>query len=114
MTMSSWVSAGIGLIAIVVTSYVGGCSFISRARSDAFDRVQVGDLESVAIAVFGVKPTVRETASVPFARYASKPCSSPCIERLWFENRLSLDTEAWSIEIDANGRVVKKTRWTSP
>lgn len=49
-----------------------------------------------------------------FARYASQPCGGDCAERLWFENRLSLDTEAWSVELDKSGRVIKKSRWISP
>jgi hypothetical protein len=37
-----------------------------------------------------------------------------CVERLWFENRLGLDIEAWSIELDRGSRVVHKAHWVSP
>ena len=102
------------LIGAAIVASIAACSFKSHSRNSAFDAVQVGDIEAAVIARFGMQPSVRERRGAPFARYASQPCGGECVERLWFENRLSLDTEAWSVELDKNSRVIKKSRWLSP
>ncbi|WP_228893676.1 hypothetical protein [Pseudoduganella aquatica] len=102
------------LIGVAVAGSIGACSYKSRVRNSAFDAVQVGDTEASVIARFGTQPSVREKPGALFARYASQPCGGECAERLWFENRLSLDTEAWSVELDKNSHVIKKSRWVSP
>jgi hypothetical protein len=109
-------SIAIALIAsvVVLASYITRCSFIASSRGKAFDAVQIGDSESSVVARFGSAPSVREKQGVLFARYASKPCMSPCFERLWFENRRQFDIEAWSIEIDQSAHVVDKAHWVSP
>lgn len=94
--------------------YVGACSVVTNSRSGAFDAVKTGDTESVVISRFGTEPKVREQQGRLFARYATRPCSDPCVQRLWFENRLAFDTEAWSVEMDRNERVVEKAHWVSP
>lgn len=102
------------VLAAAVVGSVGACSYKSHARNSAFDAVQIGDAEASVIDRFGTQPSVREKPGMLFARYASQPCGGDCAERLWFENRLSLDTEAWSVELDKSGRVIKKSRWISP
>lgn len=102
------------VIGAAVAASIGSCSFKSHARNSAFDAVQVGDTEATVIARFGTQPSVRERPGELFARYASQPCGGECAERLWFENRLSFDTEAWSVELDRSSRVIKKSRWASP
>lgn len=98
----------------VIAALIGACSFTSHSRNTAFDAVQVGDTETAVITHFGTQPSVREKPGALFTRYASRPCSGECVERLWFENRLSFDMEAWSVELDKNSIVVKKSRWVSP
>lgn len=102
------------VIGAAVVGSIGACSYKSHMRNSAFDAMHVGDTEASVIAGFGTQPSVRERRGALFARYASQPCSGDCIERLWFENRLSLDMEAWSVELDKNRRVLKKSRWVSP
>lgn len=104
----------LSVLGVILVCFVGACSITSHFRNSAFDAVQVGDTEQMVIERFGVQPSVREKAGVLFGRYASQPCSGPCVERLWFENRLSLDTEAWSVELSKDRRVIKKSRWISP
>ena len=99
---------------VLIVARIGSCAFVSHNRSNAFESVQPGASELVVVNLFGVQPSVREKAGVLFPRYASVPCVVPCAERLWFENRLSLDTEAWSVELDKGGLVIKKSRWNSP
>ena len=78
----------------------------------AFDQVSVGDTEASALVMLGA-PSVREVPGKPFLRYATTPCQSPCVERLWFENRLLLDIEAWSVEVDARHTIVSRAHWVS-
>ena len=105
----------ITVIAIVVlAAYIWDCSLISSSRNKAFEAIKIGDTEGSVIAQFGVSPSVREKAGSLFARYASQPCMGSCVERLWYENRLTLDAEAWSIELDRSARVVHKAHWVSP
>ena len=94
--------------------YVSTCSYVSHRSATSFDAISVGDAEDKVIELLG-RPSVREMAGgQPFGRYGGKLCNAPCAERLWFENRLSLDTEAWSVDLDANRRVIDKSRWMSP
>jgi hypothetical protein len=101
-------------IGMLIAAGIGSCTLVSHSRNRAFESVQIGDSESRIIDLFGVQPSVREKPGALFARYASAPCEAPCAERLWFENRLSLDTEAWSVELDTDRRVIKKSHWVSP
>lgn len=102
------------IVSSVIAASIGSCAFVSHTRNAAFESVQLGTSESDVLTLFGSKPSVREKPGVLFARYASEPCSASCVERIWFENRLSLDTEAWSIELDQDKRAIKKSHWMSP
>lgn len=107
-------TVGLLVIGTVIAASIGACSLKSHSRNSAFDAIQAGDTEATVVARFGTQPSVRERSDTLFARYATQPCDGQCAERLWFENRLSLDTEAWSVELDTNRRVFKKSRWVSP
>lgn len=101
-------------ILLVPALYLSTCSYISHHRSTGFELVRTGDTEDLVIDKLG-NPSVRERSGAkPFLRYASYGCVAPCAERLWFENRLSLDAEAWSVDLDANRRVIDKAKWISP
>jgi hypothetical protein len=109
----------LGTIAVIaitalLVAYIGSCSLISSSRNKAFEGVQIGDTEANVIARFGASPSVREKPGTLFSRYASQPCMGACVERLWFENRLAFDTEAWSVELDRSARVVHRAHWVSP
>jgi hypothetical protein len=101
------------MIAIAVGGYLSLAWYRSYRLNSAFDQVSIGNADMDALAILG-DPSVREVPSKPFLRYATQPCQSPCVERLWFENRLLLDIEAWSIELDGSHRVIRKTHWVSP
>jgi hypothetical protein len=93
--------------------YLSTCTYISDEHTRAFDSVRIGDTKESVLKQFG-KPSVSEKEDVPFVRYSSIACSAPCVERLWFENRMTFDIEAWSIELGADHRVVHKAHWVSP
>ena len=97
----------------VTILYLVSCSGISAIKSRAFDSVRPGDSRKAVVDVLGA-PDVRELPEKLFARYASKPCGGACKERLWFENKLSLGIEAWSVDLDKNDRVIHKAHWHSP
>lgn len=105
----------IGLLAVLAVPilYISSCTITSLIRNRAFDAVTIGDTAKSVIRKMG-EPSVREPPGNLFSRYAAKQCAAPCVDRLWYENRLTLDTEAWSIELDDNGRVIDKARWISP
>lgn len=106
-------TAALVVVAVAVIAGIGACSYKSHLGNSAFEAVQPGDTEASVISRFGMPPSVREKPDALFSRYASQPCRGDCAERLWFENRFSLDTEAWSVELDQNRRVIKKSRWVS-
>ena len=87
--------------------YVAACCVFSNSRKAAFYQVQTGDTRQAVLARFGTPSHVERPGGV-VGRYSRGPCTHPCAERLWFENRLSSDLEAWSIDLDQNGRVVDK------
>jgi hypothetical protein len=102
-----------GSLLAVILLYVGGCSIKTARLQRQFDSVSVGDAADQVIKVFGAAD-VKETKGAPFFRYSSNRCVDPCDVRLWYENRMTLDIEAWSFDIDRNGRVAHKYHWVSP
>jgi hypothetical protein len=103
----------IGGVVAVALLYVATCLYVRAKRQEAFNSVSVGDMATSVVARLGT-PSVREGPEELFPRYTSSGCRSPCVERLWFENRLALDLEAWSVSIGSDGRVVEKYHWVSP
>lgn len=93
--------------AAVMTLHIG------RGVQSSFDTIEVGQTENSVVRILG-KPSVTEYPAKPFTRYADRGCEAPCFKRFWYENRLMLDTEAWSISIDRDGLVVGKYHWVSP
>ncbi|MEF9406635.1 MULTISPECIES: hypothetical protein [Ralstonia solanacearum species complex] len=93
--------------------YVASCEYISKTGRGAFEAVNIGDTRTSVIQNFG-QPSHVEHPGLLYDAYAASPCKAPCAERLWFENRLSIGIEAWSVELDNGGRVVHKAYWMSP
>lgn len=93
--------------------YLSMCTYISTEHSHAFDSIQVGDNRAKVLSRFG-SPSVSEKKDDSFVRYSSIGCTAPCEERLWFENKMILGVEAWSIDLGVDGRVVHKAHWSSP
>ena len=105
-----------GLLSLFIATpilYVGTCAWCSKSHTDAFEAISVGDTRDAVIRRFG-RPSHVERPDALFRRYATERCAEPCVERLWFENRLTLDTEAWSVELDKRGKVMEKYHWVSP
>lgn len=101
------------LILLSPAVYMSSCTYISIVNGRAFDLVQTGDKKATVLAQFG-SPSVQEGHGKAFARYSSVACTVPCVERLWFENKLILGVEAWSIDIGGDGRVVHTAHWVFP
>lgn len=104
----------IGILAIiVVVASLLSCAYLSHKGNAAFDSVKVGDSQAQVIDRFGL-PYVAKPAGVPYPRYGAQGCKSPCTERLWFRNSMSLDIEAWSVDFDKQDQVIDKYHWSSP
>lgn len=95
----------VGLVVFVPFLYITSCSVISHVHD--FAQVKEGDVEAHVITTMG-QPSDEERAGgrrVP--RYGAPECAAPCVQRLWYLNRLSIVGEAWMIELSDQGRVVR-------
>lgn len=101
------------VIALIPVGYVTACSWVSHRGESAMAQIADGDSEAKVIALFGA-PTVREQQGAGYHRYVNDACTAPCVERLWFENRLSVVDEAWFVALDKDGRVLKAAHLVSP
>jgi hypothetical protein len=93
--------------------YVGACSFNSQQGKEAMAQVRNGDSEERVVALFG-PPTSREPQGAGYPRYVNDRCLDPCVERLWFQNSLSIVDEAWFVALDKNRRVLRAAHLISP
>lgn len=103
----------VAILLVIIVTYGSACAYVRIKRQASYDSVRIGDTADVVLAQFG-DPSVKEAPDKFFGRYASTKCRSPCVQRLWFENRLALDIEAWSVSLGSDGRVVEKNHWISP
>ena len=92
--------------------YLATCFYINSRLSSGFVAVELGDSEEILVDKMG-QPAIRTSTGVGVPRYG-KGCEAPCATRWWYENRLMLDLTAWSVDIDASGKVIHKTLWSSP
>lgn len=111
--MSTGAKIVVGIIVLIPVFYFGSCSVITHQREHGFEQVKAGDTEEQVIAAMG-EPTDRETARKRFAKYGAPECQGPCVQRLWYPNKLSLAGEAWAVELDGSGHVVHTAHITSP
>jgi hypothetical protein len=100
-------------IALIPLGYVAACSYESHRGEAAMAGVKNGDSEEKVIGFFG-PPTTREHQGDGYRRYVDDACVDPCVERLWFENRLSIVDEAWFVALDRDRRVLKTAHLISP
>lgn len=112
--MSKTVKGVVGAIVLLPVLYVSSCSVISEVHGRDFDHVKEGDTAAQVIAVMG-QPSDREWAGARrVSQYGAPECTSPCATRLWYLNRLSIVGEAWMIELDRQGQVVRTAYIVSP
>jgi hypothetical protein len=101
------------VIVLIPVIYVSACSYRSHSVNTAFDSIQAGDTEAVVRSAMGqllARETKGGARGVPF----SNGCKDRCAEIWWYENRLALDGESWSITFDDHHRVIDKFAWHSP
>lgn len=98
---------------LVPVFYLGTCSVVAYRIDSKFKSIEVGNTQADVLRTMG-PPSYSEKPDNLYRRFAASPCAGDCLLRLWYENRLDIDTEAWSIEFDSNGVVIKKTHWVSP
>jgi hypothetical protein len=107
------IAATIIIIVSLVFGYLVAGTAIRFSRQTAFEAISSGDSLGAVLQQFG-QPSVTDGTGKLFSRYTANQCISPCSVRLWFENRLFLDVEAWSVSLDSNGKVIEKYHWLSP
>lgn len=101
------------VIALVPIAYVASCSYNSYRGNAAMAQIKNGDSERQVIALFGL-PTTRERQNASYPRYVNDKCIDPCVERLWFQNKLSIADEAWFVTVDKDRRVLDSAHLISP
>jgi hypothetical protein len=112
--MSKVVKVVVATVVLAPVLYITSCSAISHVHNRDFADVKEGDMAPQVIDVMG-QPSDREWADgrrVP--AYGAPDCTEPCVQRLWYLNRLSLVGEAWMIEMDGHGRVTRTAYIVSP
>ena len=105
-----------GLLAVLVGApvlYISSCTWIKHSRTFSFESVNIGESLTETISKMGT-PSHIDSGSEYFARYIDWPCKGPKCKRLWYENRLFLDIEAWAIQTDSAGHVIAKDHIVSP
>lgn len=107
-----WILAPIALVFFLVSAWIFAVEHTSKRVGRKFDAVEIGADRKEVIELMG-RPHYLET-SKNFQRYADQQCQLPCVQRVWYENKLSLGVEAWSIGFDGDGHVIEKYRWVSP
>lgn len=89
------------------------CQTMSEQKNKAFNAVNLDDTIDAVIQRLG-RPSKIQHSLEPFGRYTSSKCEGACRERFWYENRICLDIQAWSIEFDGENKVIGKNHWVSP
>lgn len=79
-----------------------------------FEKVQIGDSQDQLIRVMGTPSVIQEHGVDAPTVFLGTDCREACVKRVWYVNRLHLLDEAWSFEIDSEGRVLRRTYWLSP
>ncbi|GGA00902.1 hypothetical protein GCM10011408_22410 [Dyella caseinilytica] len=100
-------------IVLVPVTYVSACSYRSHSANAVFDSIHIGDAEATVRRAMG-EPLAHETNGGPRGVPFSNGCKGRCAEIWWYENRLALDGESWSITFDDHRRVIDKVAWHSP
>ena len=112
--MRKLVASAVAVTVLAVASWAAWAAYEDRAVSSAFERVVTGQDRAQAITHLG-QPDHIEPSWSGFTAYANGPCAAPCRERVWWESRLMpRGFEAWSVDLDASGRVLHKAHWVSP
>jgi hypothetical protein len=102
-----------GTLIVAFASVIVGCERKVRFYGSGLAKVQIGDSEELVVSRLD-QPSVKELEDRPFLRYATKPCFGQCKARLWWEWPILPGVEAWSVELDAGGRVIDTAHWVSP
>ena len=112
--MSKVVQLVVGVVVMLPVLYISSCTAISHVHDHDFVHVKVGDTEPQVIAAMGSPFDEEKAGGRRVPQYGAPDCTRPCVWRLWYLNRLSLVGEAWMIELDEQGRVVRTAYIESP
>ena len=113
MTKSPLLNLGASMI-LLFSGYAGSCSYTSHMGGANFEKVQIGDSQDQLIRVMGTPSVIEEHGVDAPTVFRGTDCREACVKRVWYVNGLHLLDEAWSFEIDSEGRVLRRTYWLSP
>ena len=111
--MSKIIRHSVFALLAIAAILVASCSLQARGRTHSLAKVSAGDTEQSVLERLG-NPTRVELPGQPYLLYATQGCVAPCNTRLWWEWPLFRGIEAWSVELDPDGKVVQTAYWVSP
>src|ERR1700683_2283216 len=80
----------IGAILAALCVYAGLYVYKSHRYASAFGNTRLGDSPEAVIHRFGVPPNVEFPHSSSYLGFTMFPCTSPCEDRLWWEDSTSV------------------------
>jgi hypothetical protein len=102
----------IGAVFAALCVYAGLYAYKSHRYESSFGNARLGDsLEAVARR-FGVPPNVEFPHSSSFLGFTMYPCTSPCEDRLWWDDPTRVfRRQAYYFEFDVNRHLIRKTHY---
>jgi hypothetical protein len=101
----------------VIGTYLLAVVCIGWAQGHAINALAIGDTETRARELFWFTPGEETPAHTGPARgwtTSGTRCTLPCVRRLWWVHPLLPDLEAWTVDLNDQGKVIASYRWSSP
>ncbi len=102
----------IGAVLAALCVYAGLYGYKSHRYESAFGNTRLGDSLEAVTRRFGVPPNVEFPHSSSFLGFTMYPCTSPCEDRLWWDDPTSVfRRQAYYFEFDVNRHLIRKTHY---
>jgi hypothetical protein len=102
----------LGAVLAALCVYAGLYAYKSHRYASAFGNTRLGDSLEAVTRRFGVPPNVEFPHSSSFLGFTMFPCTSPCEDRLWWDDPTSVfRSQAYYFEFDVNRQLIRKTHY---
>ncbi|MGA7439260.1 MAG: hypothetical protein WBW32_14160 [Luteibacter sp.] len=106
-------------IAGLLVTYILAAIAITHYQGRVQEEIRLGASEQSVVSSFWFTPGVEVATSPDPAAgraftTADSRCKAPCVRRLWWIHPLLPDIEAWTVDLDGDGKVIKTYHWSSP